>query len=334
MIPAGPLAGLSLGTMRAAFQERLFARRMAPAEDDVFDPALFAKLDRMRLRLEHAYGRRSGETPVRGSTQESGIEVESFKSYAPGDDIRHVDWNAVGRLDQLLTRRFVAEREIPVHLLLDASASMGVPAADGKFLFARRLVAALAYIALNNNDPVRVVAFWRAGDGATMVAESALLRHRGRTLQLKPFLSKIAPTGQTALSEGVEKYLERRREPGVALVISDFLVPAEIYEQALRQLCARRLQVQAVHVVGREERDLPRLGGRLCLRDAETGALREVSLSAADRRHYTQAFTARIDALRGYCHRCGIAHAVACAADGVEHCLTKVLPAAGVIRLR
>jgi uncharacterized protein (DUF58 family) len=320
--------------MRATFKEHLFAQRAAPREEEVFDPTLFAKLDRMRLRLEHVRGGRSGETPVRGSTQESGIEIESFKSYTPGDDIRHVDWNAVGRLDQLLTRRFVAEREIPVHLLLDASASMGVPAADGKFLFARRLIAALAYIALNNNDPVRVVTFWRAADGPAVVAESPLLRHRGRTLQLRPFLSKVESAGQTALSEGIERYLERRREPGVALVVSDFLVPAEIYERALHQLCARRLQVQAVQVVGREERDLAGLEGRLRLRDSETGALREVALSAAGRRRYAQAFAARIDALRRYCHRCGIAHAVACAADGVEHCLTRILPASGVIRLR
>ena len=319
--------------MRTALKERLFLRRAAPGEDDVFDPALFAKIDRMRLRIERAYGARAGETPVRGSTQESGIEVESFKSYAPGDDIRYVDWSAVGRLDQLLTRRFVAEREIPVHLLLDASASMGVPAADGKFVFARRLVAALAYIALNNNDPVRVAALRQDTDGPG-VTESPLLRHRGRYLQLKPFLSRIAPAGRTALGEGIETYLERRRERGVALVVSDFLVPTEIYEQALGRLRARRLRVLAVQVVGREERDLRGVGGRLRLRDSETGALREVVLSGADRRRYAEAFAARIDALRDFCHRSGIAHAVACSTDAIEHCLTKILPASGVLRLR
>ena len=82
------------------------------------------------MKFARGYGVRSGETPVRGLIQDFGIEIESFKSYAPGDDIRYLDWNAVGRLDQLLTRRFVAEREIPVHVLVDASRSMGVPGAD------------------------------------------------------------------------------------------------------------------------------------------------------------------------------------------------------------
>jgi uncharacterized protein (DUF58 family) len=265
----------------ASLKARLFARRTAPAEDDAFDPALFSRIDRMRLRIERAFGPRAGETPVRGFTQESGIEVESFKSYAPGDDIRYVDWNAVGRLDQLLTRRFVAEREIPVHLLLDASASMAVPAADAKFAFARRLATALAYIALNNNDPVRVVVFQQGANGPR-VAESPLLRHRGRFLQLKPFLAAIAPAGRTALGEGIDKHLERHPERGVAVIVSDFLVPTEVYERALRRLRARRLEVRVIQVIGGEERDLQDLGST----------------------------------------------------DGIEHCLTTVLPASGMLRLR
>ncbi|MGH7822523.1 MAG: DUF58 domain-containing protein, partial [Candidatus Binatia bacterium] len=104
----------------ARLKERFSALRRAPVSEDPFDPEFFARLDRIRIRFGRAHGRRGGETPVRGLTQDSGIEVESFKSYSPGDDIRYVDWNAVARLDQLLTRRFVAEREIPVHVLLDA----------------------------------------------------------------------------------------------------------------------------------------------------------------------------------------------------------------------
>src|ERR1041385_5378980 len=107
--------------MLARLKQRLTVGGRSALPDDPFDPDFFSRLDRVRLRFGRARGARSGETPVRGVTQDSGIEVESFKTYAPGDDIRYVDWNAVGRLDSLLTRRFVAEREIPVHFLLDAS---------------------------------------------------------------------------------------------------------------------------------------------------------------------------------------------------------------------
>jgi hypothetical protein len=72
----------------------------------------------------------------------------------------------------------------------------------------------------------------------------------------------------------------------------------------------------------------------LRLRDSETGAVRDVMLSAADRRRYADAFGARIEAVRSFCHRTSIGHAVVSADSGVEHCLTHVLAASGMLRLR
>ena len=309
----------------------LFGRASADAAaDDPFDPRLFSRLDRMHLRVSRAHGARAGETPVRGLTQESGIEVESFKSYVPGDDIRHVDWNAAGRIDQLLTRRFVAEREVPVHLLLDASASMALPSEDHKFFFARRLAASLAYIALNNNDPVRVTLLRGEGDAP----DAPLLRHRGRYLRLKPMLSSATTGGRTLLGDGVRRYLERHRERGTAFVISDFLVPPDDYEKALVAIQARGLQAEAIHVVGRAERDVERLAGRLRLRDVETGQVREIALTQSERRRYAEAFAARSERLRAFCHRANIGYALADAGDTIEHCLTKILAAAGMLRMR
>jgi uncharacterized protein (DUF58 family) len=316
----------------ARLRHRFFARRFA-GEGDPFDPELLSRLDRVRFRFGTVHGARAGETGVRGHSQESGIEIESFKSYSPGDDIRYVDWNAAGRLDQLLTRRFVAEREVPVHVLLDASASMAVPPEDRKFGFGVRLAGALAYIALNGNDPVRIVAL-RVGPRGAEVEESPQLRHRTRYLRLKPFLSALVPAGGTALLEGVSRYIESHRERGVAIVISDFLVAREVYERALERLQARRLQVQAVQIVGREERALASLSGRLRLRDSETGAVRDVVLSSEERRRYAAAFGARVDDLRSFCHRSSIGHALVSADSSVAHALTQVLPASGMLRLR
>ena len=113
--------------MLESLKQQLGAARPPETSAEVFRPEFFSRLDRMRIRFGRAHGMRTGETPVRGRSQESGIEIESFKGYSPGDDIRYVDWNAVARLDQIFTRRFVAEREIPIHVLLDVSASMGTP---------------------------------------------------------------------------------------------------------------------------------------------------------------------------------------------------------------
>src|SRR5262245_34668213 len=119
-------------------------------------PQVLRKLDRLRLASQLSVTQRPGNTPVARATQASGLELANHKAYTPGDDLRHLDWNAYGRLDQRVIKTFRAEREAPVHLFIDASASMTVPAADGKLAFAVGIAAGLAYVALRQNNPVRI----------------------------------------------------------------------------------------------------------------------------------------------------------------------------------
>jgi hypothetical protein len=136
------------------------------------------------------------------------------------------------------------------------------------------------------------------------------------------------------LLEGVMKYLEQHRERGVAVLVSDFLVPEGAYEEALSRLAARKLEVQAIQVVGRADQDLSRAHGRLRIRDVETGKVREVVVDGSQQRRYEQALARRTEAIRAFCHARGIAHAVASAQDGIEHCLTKILSRSGMLKLR
>lgn len=313
-------------------RSRAEARGAAESEDP-FDGAFLSRLDRARLRVGAATGERSGETPVRGRSQSSGIELESYQTYSPGDDIRHLDWLALGRTDQLLTRRFVAEREIAVHVLIDASASMGVPRADRKLAFALRAATAIAYVALNNNDSVRLAAM-HGVDGRAEVSPTRLLRHRGRFAELKPFVTAVAAAGSTPFAGAVRSYLERHRERGLIFVLSDFLTEMSDVEDALRMLRSSKLEVRALHVVGREERDLGGLGGRLHLRDVESGAMREVIVGETDRRRYRDAFEGRRQELRQWCLRHGVGYVAAPTEDGVERLLVGHMTAAGMLRYR
>src|SRR5215813_10896858 len=123
----------------------------------VLSPDFLRKLDRLHLMVRRSLSTRPGNTPMPRGAQGSGIELESYKAYDPGDDLRHLDWNAYGRLDQLLIKTFRAEREAPLHLFADVSASMAVPVTDNKIGFALGLAVSLAYVSMRNNDPVRIV---------------------------------------------------------------------------------------------------------------------------------------------------------------------------------
>ena len=272
----------------------------------VLTPGFLRKLDRLHLRVQRSLSTRPGNTPMPRGAQGSGLELESYKTYGPGDDLRHLDWNAYGRLDQLLVKTFRAEREAPLHIFIDASASMGAPATDNKFGFALGLAASLAYISLRNNDPVRVVAL--TAEAPPLACRVGLLPSPAGPAAAAGFPAATAPVAARQCSpRGSSAALREQRSPGVAVVLSDFLTDPEPYEAALRDLVARRFTVAAVRVIGPGERDPASLFRRGQLVDAETGQRRFITFGADNRARYQRALAAHLERLRSFCTRSEIA---------------------------
>ena len=300
----------------------------------IADPAFLKRLDRLRMQVRTARGTRPGETLIPRSVQPWGIEFESYKDYALGDDFRYVDWNAAGRLDQLLVKTFTAEREIPYHIFLDTSASMGAPTVDQKFTFAADLAAALSYIVLLNNDTLRLVALTALERGQRPFAMMPVVRHRGRFPHVLAFLESLQSIGKTYLREAMRAYVEQAREPGIAVIISDFLTPPPHYEEALIALRLRGYEVKALQVLGAAELDPQRLFRRGKLFDVENHTERWITLTQANLRRYVEAQQAHCDALQQFCHRYQILYARLSTASSVAAVMTEELPKAGLLTLR
>jgi uncharacterized protein (DUF58 family) len=290
-------------------------------------PDVLRKLDRLRFAHQHSVTQRPGHTPVARATQASGLELANHKTYAPGDDLRHLDWNAYGRLDQRLIKTFRAEREAPVHLLVDASASMAVPLADGKLAFASGLAAGLGYVALRHTNPV-CIAVLAQHHGRV----SPLFRHVHRLPDLVEFLAGIEAGGPTRLAEGIEGYLRSTHLAGTVVVLSDFLVEPAVYGRALDQLLGRGHHVLALRVIGRWERDPTALPRQVRLRDAETARERLLDLTAAHRARYARAVTEHLAELKRWCDARAVGYATAATDAGVETCLLADLPRAGLLQ--
>ncbi len=292
-------------------------------------PPLLRLLDRLRFARQTSVSHRPGNTPVARATQTSGLELAAHKPYTPGDDLRHVDWNALARLDQRVVKTFRAEREAPLHILIDASASMGAPAGDAKLAFAAALAACCAYIALRYGNPVRAALLSGGADGSRL---SPLLRHPHRLPELYGFLAPLSAGGETRLGEGIDAYLRSTSLPGLVIVLSDFLVEPPRVEAALDQLRGRGHDVVALRPLGHQERDPASLPRRVRLRDAESGMARDVELTAAHRARYADAVAAHLAHLRDWCSSRGIAFAAVDPADGLADCLLQTLPRAGVLQ--
>jgi uncharacterized protein (DUF58 family) len=305
------------------------AASAASALAAVLTPRFLRKLDRLHLAVQRSLSTRPGNTPMPRGSQGSGIEIEGYKSYSEGDDLRHLDWNAYGRLDQLLIKTFRAEREAPLYVFIDLSASMSVPASDNKFAFALGLAASLAYVSLRNHDPVRIVAIGEALPDLHL--SSPFFRHRQSLQHVRDFLLRLQPKGKTALASGIAAALRQQRSPGVAIVLSDFLTDPGIYESALSGLAARRFTVAAARIIGPGERDPSSLFRRAQLIDAETGARRFITLSPENLTRYHHALADHLRNLQSLCNRSGIVFSIADAAAGLEQSLFHDLPALGFI---
>ncbi len=304
--------------------------RVSSVISDILAPPFLRNLGRLRLSVRRALGGRPGNTPVPRVTHPTGIELESYKPYGPGDEPRFLDWNAYARLDQLLVRRFRAEREAPLHILLDTSASMGQPEVDAKLRFGVGLALSFAYIAARHNDPVRLVLL---GDyGAARHVVSPVVRLPQMFQRITDFCRPVEPRGGTALLEGVEAYLQRTRNPGFAIIISDFLTEPDLWRTAMRRLASRRFEMAALRLLGSSERDPSGLFRRGRLRDVESGAERVISLSPSHLALYRQALEQHLAQLREYCAGNSAFFAVCDTAAGLEHCLFRQLPQMGLVR--
>jgi len=163
-----------------------------------------------------------------------------------------------------------------------------------KFRHGVRLAAALAFIGFVNLERVGVAVF------RDRVSEGWLpTRGRNQFLQVEEFLAGLVPAGPTRFNDALRQYALRARDPGVAIVISDFLDP-EGYDSGLRALMERRFDTHVVHMLSRDELHPP-FGGDLELVDAESGEVREVSVDAETLRAYERQLQTFLSRVEGFC---------------------------------
>jgi uncharacterized protein (DUF58 family) len=308
--------------------DTLLGRR--PARAATIDLAALARYDGLALHVRRGMGDRPGDRRFPGHRDPAGVEIEAYVPYTPGDDLRHLDWNAVGRLDALLIRRFTAERAVCVDLLLDASASMSVPSRDDKLGAARELATALAFVALGTNDAVRVSLL--ADDATTHT--SPVHRHRASIARVAELLATTVTGGALSLGDALAAHARRHPRPGAAIVVSDLMAEPTEIERGVQALRARRYDVTLLHVLGRSEIAPGRASGHAVLADVESGAQHPIRLTADAIARYQSALAEHLAALDALATRNDVRYARLVTDEGVDAFVTGALPRLGILRRR
>lgn len=196
-----------------------------------------------------------------------GTDLGDARTYAPGDDVRRIDWALTARTNDPHVRNAIADRELELVVVLDTSGSLafGTGTVDKRTL-ARDVAGAFVLLAARGGNRV----------GALLSGEPPRwLRPAGGTAHAAALLSAMAraPVAGGDFAAALRRVRRLVRRRGMVLAVSDFL-GAPGWQRELRALATRH-DVIAVEVVDRRELTLPDVG-YLTLVDAESGVRRVV----------------------------------------------------------
>jgi uncharacterized protein (DUF58 family) len=191
----------------------------------------------------------------------TGLVFYDYKDYVPGDDYRAIDWKVYARTDDYFVRRYEEERNMRIHVVIDASASMNFGTKFKKFEYASMMGIGFCYMALRNNESFEVSTF--AEDLEIFRAKKGM----NKLVGVVDTLGKISPKGRSKFTESLAKYKAAIKTKSVVVIISDFLFDPEQLRDTLYRF--KKSEVFVIQVLDSSERELS-LQGDLILTDSET----------------------------------------------------------------
>lgn len=233
------------------------------------------QLDRFRLMLKQkVLSRFQGEHS--SALPGEGLVFKDYSTYSRGDDIRNIDWNVYARTEKLFIKRYEEERNMIMHIILDASASMNFGRQVKKFEYAAMLGLGFAYMSMRDNGKFNF---------ATFSDKLEILQTNGgrNIISIVDHLNKLNIGGKTNLIVSMEKYKTNILSKSIIVIVSDFLYdPADIKEIIMRY---RKNYLFLIQVLDPVEKELD-LQGDLILRDMETKDTLRTFISQRFRNQY------------------------------------------------
>ncbi len=258
-------------------------------------PEFLRQLDRFAIVLKKRVN-----THYAGSRESQyfghGLVFKDYREYTPGDDIRAIDWKVYGRTDKFFIRRYEEERNLILHVVVDASASMDYGRGMTKFTYAAMLGLGFAYMALRNNEKFVL---------STFADKLDILRPKkgmNQLLTLIEHLNTIKPKGQSHFHESLEQYKELVTSKALIVIISDLLFDVNELKETLYKY--KRSEVILLQVLDETEKDLA-IKGDIILEDVETRSTLRTFISNRLLQKYHQKLDEHIYAIKGVADQIG-----------------------------
>ncbi len=235
------------------------------------------------------------KSPHRGSS----VEFAEYRNYVPGDDIRRLDWRVFARSDRFYMKEYEAETNMRCYYVLDASGSMkygDMP--GGKLLYAKRLIATLAYIASHQGDAAGLICA-----SAKSITELPPRRNPAHLKTLFETLGNTEAKGETGLITALHDLAERVRRRALIVVVSDFFCDLEPLLSCFQHLRFQKHDLALFQLLDRSELEF-QFDRPLRFTDLES-SMSVVTEPSAIRDEYLRQIGGFLDALRTGCNEFG-----------------------------
>ena len=266
------------------------------------DADFLDELSRLEATLRRETdSRRQGEQ--RSPNVGEGLTFSDYRRYTPGDDVRLIDWRVHARTDEYFIKQYEAERDLTVHILVDASASMAYGDGDAhKFEFAAKVGLAFAYVAAAGHDTFRIATIGEEVDRLDRRRST-----RGELLRLLEVFNGIEPDGRTDFRGALESYAATINSRSLVVIVSDFLEDPDAIEDGLAAVGDS--DVLLIHTVAPEERD-PDATGDTVFEDPETGATHRAYFAGSTVDSYRERLESHVDDVAARARSLRAEHAV------------------------
>lgn len=263
------------------------------------DPEILSRIAGLSLRARRVVeGTISGlhKSPFHGFN----VEFAEYREYAPGDDLRRLDWRVLGRTDRFYVKQYEEESNLRCTLVMDASRSMQYGSGPlNKFDYGATVCASLATLLIGQQDPVGLALF-----DAT---EREVLPPAATQAQLARIVGQLEssqPDRTTDLGGVLQQLTEKIKKRGLVVIISDLLTDLESVYEGLGRLQYRGHEILVLHVLDRDELELP-FDDLVLFRDIE-GQEELFAEPWAFRKAYQHAMQEFTQSVRDACGRRGI----------------------------
>ncbi len=292
---------------------------MAVETSGLLEPRELRTLENLRLRPNRTY---RGSSKGERISRQKGVSIEfaDFRNYSEGDDLRHLDWNVLARLDTPVMRTYQDEEDVVLYVCLDCSPSMnfGEPT---KLQIAQKYAMAFGYVGLVGGDGVRLKVL-----GAKQ-PPTGIMRGRSSAYRLMNAIQRNGDEqNHEKLTDSLRSLVRSNLRSGILVLVSDGLDPE--LPAAIRALGGRGFEVWHAQILSDIEID-PDLEGDLRLIDSEGSSSTEITINRETLGHYRKSLEAHIVAVSEAAKRTGGHHHLIRTTDSLEEVMLRKLKPGG-----